>query len=144
MRIVFGMDGGGTHCRIALADSGGHVLQTAEGPSSNMYAVGREAAVENVLALLESTLRSCGVSKEDIAAGCLGSAGLSRLVEIAFFREAFEKEIPGCPVHLGNDAEISLIGRLGSLSGISLISGTGSICLDRNLNGITVRSGGLG
>jgi N-acetylglucosamine kinase-like BadF-type ATPase len=141
----FGIDGGGTHSRIALVDRDGNVLTHSEAGSTNIYSVTKDEVLANISALLESALKSVGLNKQDVAAGCFGSAGLGRAEEQKLFRDFFDSLLgKDIPVKLCTDGEILLCGGLENLEGYCLIAGTGSIALGRSQDGALVRSGGHG
>ena len=143
--LFYGIDGGATRCRLAIWDADKHLVYQDEGESSNSYAVGFEQASKHVISLLEKAKESPSIAALPILGFCFGSAGLSRNSEKekwktvfdAFFLETF-------PRLLVSDAEILLAGSHQDPTGLCLIAGTGSICLGRNLEGSTVRSGGMG
>ncbi|MFA6689550.1 MAG: BadF/BadG/BcrA/BcrD ATPase family protein [Sphaerochaetaceae bacterium] len=143
--IVFGIDGGGTRSRIAVATLSGDILCRLEGASTNMYASSHEQVERVLTELLSDACAKCGCALSDIAGGCLGSAGLSRPNErkkfSAFFSQLLGSDVP---VALCNDAEILLVGGIGKLEGICVIAGTGSIALGRLVDGTLARAGGLG
>lgn len=143
--LYYGLDGGGTRCRMAIWDENRQLLYKDEGESSNVYAVGFDRARSNVQALLEKASKSPLVENQTIQALCFGSAGLARDTEknrwLSFFRKQFPEPIP---LLLCSDAEIMLAGSLNEPTGIGLIAGTGSICMGRNEDGVTVRAGGMG
>jgi len=141
----FGIDGGGTHSRLALVDRDGKVLARSEAGSTNIYSVAKDEVFANLTLLLGSALKSAGLNNQDIAAGCLGSAGLGRAEEQELFRGFFDSLLgKDIPVKLCTDGEILLCGGLESLEGYCLIAGTGSIALGRSRDGALVRSGGHG
>ena len=144
-RYFFGIDGGGTHSRLALVDGEGNVLARSDAGSTNIYSVSKEEVYANLSRLIDSALRSAGLRKEDLAAGCIGSAGMAREEERRLFR-GFVGKLLGeeFPAKLCSDGEILLCGGLGSLEGYCLIAGTGSIALGRSRDGRLARSGGHG
>lgn len=143
--LYYALDGGGTRCRLAISNEEREIVYQDEGASSNPYAVGFEGAKKNVLALLEIAKEKLGSQELPIKGFCFGSAGLARAQEQvkwkAVFDEYFTTDFPRI---LASDAEILLTGSHMDLSGLSLIAGTGSICIGRNELGAMVRSGGLG
>ncbi len=141
----FGIDGGGTHSRLALVDRERKVLARSEAGSTNIYSVTKEEVFANISTLLDSALKSAGRNMQDVAAGCFGSAGLGREEEQKLFRGFFDSLLgKDFPVKLCTDGEILLCGGLESLEGYCLIAGTGSIALGRSQAGELVRSGGHG
>ena len=144
-RYYFGINGGGTHSRLALTDREGRVLGLSEAGSTNIYSVTKEEVFENLSRLLDSALKNAGLLKQDLSAGCLGSAGLARSGEIAIYRGFFDSILgPEFPVKLCSDGEILLCGGLENLEGYCLIAGTGSVALGRSYAGALARSGGHG
>jgi N-acetylglucosamine kinase-like BadF-type ATPase len=143
-QVFFGIDGGATHSRLALVDRDG-VLARVEAGSTNIYSVTKFEVFANVSRLLDSALETAGLKREDLAAGCIGSAGLGREGDREIFRGFFDGLLgKDFPVKLCTDGEILLCGGLGSQEGYCLISGTGSIALGRSSGGVMVRSGGHG
>jgi N-acetylglucosamine kinase-like BadF-type ATPase len=143
--FYFGIDGGGTHSRLAIVDSGGRVLARVKAGSTNIYSVSKEEVLANLETLLDSALNGGGLRKTDLAAGCLGSAGLGRPGEAEIFQGFFDALLgPGFPVTLCSDGEILLCGGLRGLEGYCLIAGTGSLALGRSSAGRLVRVGGHG
>jgi len=141
----FGIDGGGTHSRLALVDREGRVLARSEAGSTNIYSVSKDEVFANLSTLLDSALKSAGLNTPDVVAGCFGSAGLGRAEEQKLFRAFFDNLLgKDIPVKLCGDGEILLCGGLGNLEGYCLIAGTGSIALGRSRDGALVRSGGHG
>jgi len=141
----FGIDGGGTYSRLALVDKNGKVLVRLEAGSTSIYSVTKDEVLANISTLLDSALKSAGLNKRDVAAGCFGSAGLGREEERKLFRAFFDILLgKDFPVKLCTDGEILLCGGLENLEGYCLIAGTGSIAMGRSQDGELVRSGGHG
>jgi N-acetylglucosamine kinase-like BadF-type ATPase len=141
----FGIDGGGTHSRLAITNREGRILARVEGRSTNIYSVSKDEAFENIRSLLDAGLKAAGLQKGALASGCMGSAGLGRETEREVFRDFFASLLgAGTPVKLCGDGEILLCGGLEGLEGYCLIAGTGSVALGRSKDGRLVRSGGLG
>jgi N-acetylglucosamine kinase-like BadF-type ATPase len=141
----FGIDGGGTHSRLALVDSDGKVLARSEAGSTNIYSVTKDEVFANLSMLFDMTLKSAGLNLRNLSAGCFGSAGLGRPEEEKLFRGFFDSLLgKDFPVKLCTDGEILLCGGLENLEGYCLIAGTGSIALGRSETGVLVRSGGHG
>jgi N-acetylglucosamine kinase-like BadF-type ATPase len=142
--FFFGIDGGGTHSRLAVIDRNRKILARTEAGSTNIYSVTKEEVRANLESLLDEGLKIAGIRKDGITAGCLGSAGLGREKERELFREFFRAILGEIPVQLCTDGEILLCGGLDSLEGYCLIAGTGSVALGRTAGGELVRAGGLG
>ena len=143
--LYYALDGGGTRCRLAIWNEEKQIVYQDEGASSNPYAVGFEAAKKHVLIILDTAKAQPSIGQLPIKGFCFGSAGLARKQEQikwkAVFDEYFKLDFPRI---LASDAEILLTGSHMAISGLSLIAGTGSICIARNEAGKMTRSGGLG
>ncbi len=143
--LYFGIDGGGTHSRIAVVDQELQVLGNAIGGSTNIYSVSKDEVFQNLTTLVDAVCVRISIDRSALTAGCLGSAGLGRLGERALFQDFFNRLLGDqVPVHLCTDGEILLCGGLQALEGFCLVAGTGSLALGRTLEGTMVRAGGLG
>jgi N-acetylglucosamine kinase-like BadF-type ATPase len=140
----FGIDGGGTRSRLAITDREGRVLARAEAGSANIFSTPKEAVFDAIRSLLDSGLKAAGLRREDLGAGCVGSAGLGREKEQKIFRDFFGSLLGAVPVKVCGDGEILLCGGLEGLEGYCLIAGTGSLALGRSREGRLIRAGGLG
>lgn len=143
-KFFFGIDGGGTHSRIALTDEQGNILAEAQAGSTNIYSVTTEEVFKNLSMLVDTAVKAVGIDRYDLTAGCLGSAGLGREREQKIFREFFDSFLGAIPVKLCSDAETLLCGGLQGLEGYCLIAGTGSVAFGRSITGMLVRAGGHG
>jgi N-acetylglucosamine kinase-like BadF-type ATPase len=121
------------------------VLAHVEAGSTNIYSVSKDEVFANLSRLLDSALEAADLKKQDLAAGCIGSAGLGREGEQKIYRMFFDGLLgKDFPIKLCSDGEILLCGGLDSPEGYCLIAGTGSIALGRSKDGVMVRSGGHG
>ena len=143
--LYFGIDGGGTHSRMAIVDQDLQVMTKTIGKSTNIYSIPKEMVFQNLSELIETACKEISIEKSALKGGCIGSAGLARPAEQSLFKEFFNR-IFGytLPVKYCTDGEILLCGGLNSLTGYCLIAGTGSLALGRNYDGTLVRAGGLG
>jgi N-acetylglucosamine kinase-like BadF-type ATPase len=141
MKYIIGIDGGGTKTVALLADLSGNVLARGVSGPSNYNAVGFDAAcvaLESVIAAIQKDYPG------EVAALCLGLAGVGRAEDIERFQLWTAERFPGMPVQIVNDAEILLA--VGSSNGpaLALICGTGSIAYGRSTAGELIRAGGWG
>ena len=138
MRIVAGIDGGGTKTTLickSIDDGRETVLKYG---SFNINSIGNSAfreLLENIVADLERI--------GDCRALCIGAAGVSNaemrsVVDDVFSRSSIER------VSLVGDDDIAMEGALGGKPGIIVISGTGSIVKGKTQDGGVVRMGGWG
>ena len=123
MRLVLGIDGGGTGCRAAVADAGGRILGRGEAASANIVS-DPEGARANIEAAARAALDASGTGAglADLVA-VLGLAGANlptaaaRLAERLHFARA----------RIVTDAAIALRGAHGRGDGITATCGTGSV-----------------
>lgn len=145
MRMIFGIDGGGTTTRLRLADGDNRALWEGKGEGINPNAVLPAAIAERLESLFAEAFKATGLAVGDFAAGCLGVAGADRGPE----RVELENILRGrlgftCPLEITSDPDIALVGGLKRLEGYLLIAGTGSIAIARLAKGTRFRAGGLG
>lgn len=135
--IYAAIDGGGTGSRILIKNEKNEKIFSNTGHSTNIYSVGKEKALENILSLLASY-------PHKIDSLCIGSAGLGREEEIIHFKKELKKKYPNTKLYITNDIETLIVGAIDGLSGSALISGTGSIAMARLDDGSIIRKGGFG
>jgi len=146
MRIVAGIDGGGTHTRVLLAREDGGVLGFGEAGPSNIHHVGEDGARENIKLAVHAAWASAGLNTQPCAAAFLGLAGISSELEreigrrIACAINIAPKEL----IEVDHDIRIALAGGLAGREGIALIVGTGSSCYGRRDDGRECKVGGWG
>jgi len=149
MAYYIGVDGGGTKTELAAVGEDGRTLLRAAGASTNPHAVGEDAAVRELLSLLETIALSNAVRGLELGGVCLGLSGVASDAEAAPFREAaagFLQRIGASNALLTflSEAEISLMAALGRAYGLLAVSGTGSIVYGVEPDGTRRRAGGWG
>jgi N-acetylglucosamine kinase-like BadF-type ATPase len=146
MRVVLGIDGGGTKTRASIVDvsaggdaANGRVLAFAESGSIKRLRVGAQAAEENLRSLLAEVYRQAGVS--GVRAACCGVAsaslpGIPEWITAVFNHFAVERsEVVG-------DEVIALDAAFKGGPGILQIAGTGSNTIGRAADGSRECAGG--
>jgi N-acetylglucosamine kinase-like BadF-type ATPase len=142
MRYVIGIDAGGTKTTGILADETGKELREARAGGANLRAHG-ELGVEKSLYQVIDALDAPGPPHE-IAALCLGIAGVGNDAERGVVRELLRRLGIRRAVRIVNDAVIALVAGAPEGVGVVLISGTGSIAWGMDAAGKSARSGGWG
>jgi N-acetylglucosamine kinase-like BadF-type ATPase len=143
MRIILGVDAGGSQTTAAVADGNGTVLVRSVGGPGAMRPGGAEAAA----AAIHSTCRDALTKAERAVKGdvlAVGAAGVGREEERLALSAALEATGLAPRVMVTTDAAIALAAAFGEGPGIVLIAGTGSIAWARLPDGSTARVGGLG
>jgi N-acetylglucosamine kinase-like BadF-type ATPase len=135
LKCVIGIDGGGTKTLLRITDLEGRVLTEQTGGLSNICASDRKTVEDNLRDLLNRSLKELPSNRE-IAAVCIGSAGVVAKENVLFFKE-FLKEMTECGnVIVYTDAYVALFANLESKPGVSVTAGTGSICCGKNRQGV--------
>ncbi|WP_176730400.1 BadF/BadG/BcrA/BcrD ATPase family protein [Devosia insulae] len=141
-RYYLGVDGGGTNCRIRLANENLETLADAAGGRSNLQIEAGEPAFRSITEGTKEVFQKAGI---DIAEAkntyaCFGMAG-GRLPSA---RDAFEQRPwPFAKVRVYDDIDIARAGAHGGEDGAVIIVGTGSAALAM-VNGQRHQCGGWG
>jgi N-acetylglucosamine kinase-like BadF-type ATPase len=145
MKAYLGIDGGGTRTRSLLVSESGDILGRAVAGPSNVQQVSMDTLRGNLQELLDQTFTDLPNNIEYISS-CFGLAGAASAKNKDEIRDTLVSltPVPSESPILTSDAHIALIGALANRPGLMLIAGTGSICLGRDADGRTHRTGGWG
>lgn len=121
MALFLGIDGGGTGCRAALADSEGRVLGRGLGGPANIN-TNVDGAAASILAATTQALAGSGGDPQDLIA-TLGLAGGT----ITAATRRLAELLPFAKLQIVNDAITAARGALGADDGILAALGTGSV-----------------
>jgi glucosamine kinase len=127
-RYYLGVDGGGTNCRIRLADENLVTLADASGGRSNLQIDAGEPAYRSITEGTKEVFAKAGLDLSATASthACFGMAG-GRLQSA---RTAFEQRPwPFAGVKVFDDIDIARAGAHGGEDGAVIIVGTGSAAL---------------
>lgn len=122
-RLVIGVDGGGSGCRVAIALPDGPVLARAEAGPANVSS-DPEGSLRNIREALEAAAKNMQ-SADDLWNGTahFGLAGVQTSAQADLVRNAFPFR-GGCRVT--EDGPTQLAGAMGDRDGVLLAVGTGS------------------
>ena len=140
-RLILGVDGGGTHCRVRIKTWDGRLMAEAEGGSANVNQ-DQHQALRNIMQTVRLAAQNCGLTEADfgqIHAG-MGLAGVTSRQMAADIEQA---DWPFARIYVDDDAYIACLGAHGGADGGIVITGTGSaaVCL---VNGVRFAVGGRG
>jgi glucosamine kinase len=127
-RYYLGVDGGGTSCRIRLADAALNTLADAGGGRSNLQIEDGDPAFRSIMDGAREAFAKAGIDFSEAAntCACFGMAG-GRLPSA---REAFEqRDWPFAKVRVYDDIDIARAGAHGGEDGGVIIVGTGSAAM---------------
>jgi glucosamine kinase len=138
--FVIGCDGGGTGCRVAIADARGRVLAQATGGPANVTS-DFDLAIASLRSALSQAAANMGLCLPDLMGGVahLGLAGVQSGQDSA----RVAAEFPFTKIAVTEDRVTAVEGALGSADGVLLALGTGTIIAGRR-GGRSVRIGGWG
>jgi N-acetylglucosamine kinase-like BadF-type ATPase len=138
MKVILGIDGGGTHTRAAIV-ADGKVVGNGQSGSIKRLRVGAEAAEANLRAVLKEVFAQAGVTGVQAASCGVASAtmpGITEWITAVFNDFGVERfEVVG-------DDVIALDAAFHGGPGILQIAGTGSIAVGRAPDGTRERAGG--
>ncbi len=146
MRIVLGIDGGGTQTQACIADESGRVLAMASAGPGNFQSIGVEQAVANVRDAERRARVAAGIGEHRYDAVFVGLAGAGSDADRAAVLPYLVKlnlTAPGT-LHLDHDMRIAHAGALLGRPGIVVIAGTGSAVFGVSEAGETMRACGWG
>jgi glucosamine kinase len=141
-RFYLGVDGGGTNCRIRLADENLNTLADATGGRSNLQIDAGEPAFRSISEGTRAVFQKAGIDFSETANtfACFGMAG-GRMQSA---RESFAKRPwPFGGVTVYDDIDIARSGAHGGADGGVIIVGTGSAALAM-VDGRRHQAGGWG
>jgi glucosamine kinase len=127
-RYYLGVDGGGTNCRIRLADENLRTLGEGRGGPSNLQIQNGDPAYNSILEGSKAAFAAAGLTEADYANthACFCMAGGRSVID----RDAFAKR-PWrfANVRVYDDIDAAHAGALGGEEGAVIIAGTGSAAL---------------
>lgn len=138
--LFIGIDGGGTGCRVAIADAQGVRIGEATGGAAN-YTTNSALALQNVLAAVDRAAAAAGITQDQVRSASvhLGLAGIIGQQDL----EAVRARLPFTRCRISDDQITSVTGALADRNGAVIAVGTGSFLAVKR--GHTIRTiGGWG
>lgn len=141
MDFYAGLDIGGTNGRLKISDINGQALGEFEAAGCSINTDGFEKSRLRCRNLVLPALDTLGLKAESCQGICAAISGVDSDSIADFCRKAFEEMgFPGRHLQIMNDCEVFL--HLSKGPSLVIISGTGSICYGRNMEGQLFRTGG--
>lgn len=144
MRIVVGVDGGGSRTRAVVADETGTTVGTAEGGPSAVRPGDVERSAAAIATVVADALAAAEHGGTAPTVLSVGVAGVGREPERHALERALVARGLADEVVVQPDAVVALEDAFGDSAGILLIAGTGSIAYGRGPTGTVARCGGWG
>lgn len=140
-KLYLGIDGGGSKCKVLLADEHGQALGTGiSGPANPNQ--GLDLAINSIMDATEQALHAAGFASNMVDQLIVG-AGLAG-VNLPKYRLMLEQwDHPFAQFHITTDLQIACMGAHNGMEGAVIIAGTGSIGM-AHVNGQTHELGGYG
>ncbi|WP_396222396.1 BadF/BadG/BcrA/BcrD ATPase family protein [Gemmatimonas sp.] len=142
--LVVGVDGGGSHTRVLLADAAGTLLARVEGPGSALRPGAEGAAADIIKALIQDALAKVERPETRPAVCVVGVAGAGQERAAQALWSALAKHRVADDVSVQADAVIAMDDAFGDSAGVLLVAGTGSVAYSKAPDGRLERCGGWG
>lgn len=144
MKMLIGIDGGGTKTALCLAREDGHIIMTHTGEGTNPADVGIRECTLRLEKQLDALLKDFGGRQAEIKSFYAGIAGSMNSKTAAAVHDSLVSLLPNCRlIDNGSDAFNALYGESEDGYGITLIAGTGSSSFALTESG-TTQVGGWG
>lgn len=139
-QILVGVDGGGSGCRVAIANGAAVILALAKGGRANAT-TDLDQTIKNVTVAIDAAAQKAGIGQDALnaASAHFGLAGMQNQTDANRIASAFS--FAGCTVT--DDRPTTVSGALGGKDGFLISVGTGTI-VARSLSGQSRFIGGWG
>ncbi len=138
--MFFGFDSGGSKTKLTVVDGDGNVVFEGVGGAGNLNANSEQA----VFGVLQELTERSGVRPDAVRGVVIGAAGASSKKVNGVLGDMLARLYPSAMIDVVSDAVAAAYGGLGDREGVVVISGTGSIALAKNKEGVLTRVGGRG
>lgn len=144
MRFFCGIDGGATKTSCLIADENGQIIGLSYSKSSNISAVGIKTMLSNVKRALDVAVKAAGIGLEQIDTIFIATAGGGSERRGRLIRQSLKKLEISNKLYVDSDAVAAFTATTLGKPGVVTISGTGSIVLGLDKDGVYHRVGGWG
>lgn len=140
--LIIGVDGGGTHSRLAAVREDGTVVAIGPGGGINYNTIGMRVARERLFDAVEALLGECGETRYralSIGMSALDGAADERLIK-EFAADRFDPN----KIKMNSDVYMALMGATMGGCGVMVVSGTGAMIVAMDERGNVHNCGGWG
>lgn len=130
--LVFGIDGGGSGCRVAVCDALGARLGEISGGPANVT-TDRGQTIANVCAAIATLIQDCGISDVQMKSS-VAHVGLAGVIS-PDDEKAVWAAMPFAKTVVSDDRATSIAGALGDSYGVLAAIGTGTIIAAHRASG---------
>ncbi|HEX3986716.1 MAG TPA: BadF/BadG/BcrA/BcrD ATPase family protein [Acidobacteriaceae bacterium] len=142
MAYFLGVDSGGTKAEFVLGDETRELARVRTGTIKRLK-VDAAAAEANLLEALRQLQSATGISPRQVSRCCIGTAGETVPLVVAWLREAFSRHVAG-ELSITGDVDVALDSVFFGGRGLLVLAGTGSNVAGRAASGAIVTAGGWG
>jgi N-acetylglucosamine kinase-like BadF-type ATPase len=145
MKYFIGIDGGGTKSDCIITDENYNQLYSLKEGPLNLLSSPPSESSRTILQLINSCLSKLKITLAHLDCVGIGAAGAGRIEDSEKLEVNLKALLPQyINLKVTTDADAALEGAFNGKPGCILISGTGSIILGKDQNGIIHRCGGFG
>jgi N-acetylglucosamine kinase-like BadF-type ATPase len=144
MRVVLGVDAGGSKTHAVVVDESGAVLGFGKGGVGNHQSHGLEAALKQIAKAVNRALQAAQVPAEQVELGCFCLAGADLPEDYKLLQSAVEEFGLAQRVVIKNDTLAALRSGLSRSWGVVVICGSGFNAAGRGPDGGEIVLPGLG
>ncbi len=144
MRFFCGIDGGTTKTSCLIADESGQIIGLGLSKSSNISVVGVKTMLDNVKMALDKAVKEAGITIEQVDLIFLATAEGGSEYRRRLIRRSLRKLGFSNRVYVDSDDIAALMATTLGKPGVVTLSGTGSIVLGLDVDGVYHRVGGWG
>jgi N-acetylglucosamine kinase-like BadF-type ATPase len=142
--LYLGVDAGGTKTHALVCDRDGRVLGFGAGGGANWESVGVDGMLAVLGTAIDAGLAGAGATRDDLAAGGFGLAGLDWERDVELLDQAIATLALGGVRHLENDSFVALRAGCRAPFGIVSNAGTGTVSAGINRAGASFRTMAIG
>lgn len=146
MKLVAGIDGGGTSTRAILINEKGEALAIGRSGSSSIDTVSRDITKKHIGEAITNAFKEANINERELQCLYVGLGGVANNEDKNEVQELLMniESIKINKVIVENDTRVALAGGLKGKNGLAFIVGTGSVCFGIDDYGNQWKSGGWG